>query len=149
NFILTRDPGTEFEYSNVGMALLGHALSLKAGTNFEALIVNRIGRPLHMDSTCINLSPELKAHLAMGHESSGQPSTPWKLQAYSPAGDIPSTANNLLKYAAAQAGLAPSTLSASMAKTHEFRFRDTRGVPGFPAPFGRTAMDWVDRNAYQ
>ena len=37
-YTLSRDPGTDFEYSNVGMALLGHAMVLQAGTNFEALI---------------------------------------------------------------------------------------------------------------
>ena len=97
-YTLSRDPGTEFEYSNVGMALLGHVIALKAGTNFESLVVNRICRPLHMDSTCIALTPELKARLAMGHDDSGKPSPPWKLQAYSPAGDVHSTANDLLKY---------------------------------------------------
>jgi len=75
-YTLSRDPGTEFEYSNVGMALLGHVIALKAGTNFESLVVNRICRPLHMDSTCIALTPELKARLAMGHDDSGKPSPP-------------------------------------------------------------------------
>jgi hypothetical protein len=38
-----------------------------------------------------------------------------------------------------------------MAKTHEIRFRDTRGLLDFPGfgTFGRTAMDWVDRDALQ
>jgi len=151
NYTLGRDPGTEFEYSNVGMALLGHVIALKAGTNFESLIVNRICRPLHMDSTCIALTPELKARLAMGHDESGKPSPPWKLQAYSPAGDVHSTANNLLKYVSANAGLAPSSLTPVMEKTHMIRFKDSRGLsdmPGFGV-FGRTAMDWVDRAAYQ
>jgi CubicO group peptidase (beta-lactamase class C family) len=150
-YTLRRDPGTEFEYSNVGMALLGHVIELRTGTNFESLAVNRICRPLHMDSTCITLAPELKARLAMGHDDSGKPSPPWKLQAYSPAGDIHSTANDLLKYVSANAGLAPSNLTPLMKETQVVRFKDSRGlsdVPGFGV-FGRTAMDWVDRGAYQ
>jgi len=150
-YTLSHDPGTEFEYSNVGMALLGHVIALKAGTNFESLVVNRICRPLHMDSTCIALTPELKVRLAMGHDDSGKPSPPWKLQAYSPAGGVHSTANDLLKYVSAHAGLAPSSLTPLMEKTHVVRFKDSRGLssmPGFGV-FGRTGMDWVDRGAYQ
>src|SRR5437867_1482737 len=37
-FTLSRDPGAQFEYSNVGMALLGHVLACKAGTNYESLV---------------------------------------------------------------------------------------------------------------
>jgi CubicO group peptidase (beta-lactamase class C family) len=150
-YTLPRAPGTEFEYSNLGMALLGHVIALKAGTNFQSLVVNRICRPLHMDSTCITLTPELKARLAMGHGDSGSPSPPWKLQAYSPAGDIHSSANDLLKYVSAQAGLTPSKLTPLMQRTHVIRFIDSRGVPdqADKIMMGRTAMDWVDRNAYQ
>jgi CubicO group peptidase (beta-lactamase class C family) len=104
-----------------------------------------------MESTAITFTPELKTRLAVGRDASGNPSLPWKLQAYSPAGGIYSTANDLLKYAAAQAGLAPSRLAELMKKTHQIRFTDTNGLPEEPAfgTFGRTAMDWVDRGAYQ
>ena len=148
---LARDPGTEFEYSNFGMALLGHAMALKTGTNFESLVVNRICRPLGMNSTCITLTPELKARLAMGRDTAGKPSPPWKFQAYSPAGDIHSTANDLLTFLSAQVGVMSSSLTPLMEKTHEIRFTDTRGLPDVPGfgNFGRTAMDWVDRGAYQ
>src|SRR5256714_3028571 len=150
-YTLTRDPGTEFEYSNVGMALLGHVIARRARTNFESLVVNRICRPLHMDSTCITLSPELKTRLAMGHDDSGKLSPPWKFQAYSPAGYIHPTANDLLKYVSAHAALAPSRLTPLMKETHVVRFKDSRGLSGEPGfgVFGRTAMDWVDRGAYQ
>src|SRR6266705_4428943 len=131
-YTLSRDPGTEFEYSNVGMALLGHVIALIAGTNFELLVVHRICRPLHMDSTCIALTPELKARLAMGHDDSGKPSPPWKLQAYSPAGDVHSTANDLHKYASANAGLVRSSLTPLMEKTHVIRFQDSHGLSGLP-----------------
>ena len=145
---LSRDPGSEFEYSNVGMALLGHVIALRAGTNFESLIVDRIARSLQMDSTCITLTTEQQKRLAMGHDSSGKPSTPWNFQAYSPAGNIHSTASDLLKYVSIHAGISQCPLSALMEKTHVIRFKDLRGLPNLGL-FGRTAMDWVDRDAYQ
>jgi len=101
-----------------------------------------------MESTCITLTIEQQKRLAMGHDSSGKPSTPWDLQAYSPAGNIHSTANDLLKYASVHAGISSSSLSALMEKTHVIRFKDLRGHPDFGV-LGRTAMDWVERDAYQ
>src|SRR5712671_2870643 len=66
DYKLTRDPGAESEYSNLGMGLLGQAIALKAGTNFESLVVDRICRPLKMDSTRITLTPELNSRFAVG-----------------------------------------------------------------------------------
>ncbi len=151
SYKLNRDPGTEFEYSNLGMALLGHVMALRSGTDFESLVVKRIARPLKMNSTCITATPEMKSRLAMGHDASGNPSPPLKFQAYSPAGDIHSTANDLLKFLSAQVGLTSSSLTPLMEKTHVIRFTDTHGIPAVPGlgSFGRTAMDWVDRGAYQ
>lgn len=84
----------------------------------------------------------------MGHDESGKPSPPFKLDAYQPAGGLLSTANDLLKYAAAHASLTPSSLPTAIAHSHEFRYVDSRGLPGQPFPiFGRT--DWVDRDAIQ
>ena len=51
---LRRKPGTKVEYSNLAVALLGQALVLKSGTNYEALVQERICRPLNMGSTCIS-----------------------------------------------------------------------------------------------
>jgi hypothetical protein len=87
----------------------------------------------------------------MGHEKNGDPSTPWQLHAYLPAGGILSTPNDLLKYASAQAGLTTSALSPAIEKTHVIRHTNTRGLPDTPGilTFGQTAMDWVDRGALQ
>jgi serine-type D-Ala-D-Ala carboxypeptidase/endopeptidase len=150
-FQLQRAPGAKYAYSNVGMALLGHALERHAEKDFESLLVERICRPLTMNSTCITLTPELAARRAMGHDDAGQPSPPWKFEAYHPAGDIHSSVNDLLKYAAAQAGLNRSPLTPLMEKSHEFRHEDVGGISG-QGPFslmGRTAMPWVDRGAFQ
>src|SRR4029450_12284848 len=83
---LKNDPGEKFQYSNLGMSLLGHAMELKTGTNFESLVVARIARPLDMESTCITLTPALKARLAVGHDSSGERVPPYDLHVMASAG---------------------------------------------------------------
>jgi len=66
-YTLTRDPGAEFEYSNLGVGLLGHALARRAGADYEDLVRSRIATPLGMKSTAVTLSPEMKERLAPGH----------------------------------------------------------------------------------
>src|SRR3954466_131962 len=107
-----------------GMALLGRALMNKTGKDYESIIAERLCGPLDMTSTRVALTPELRSRLAMGHEKDGKQTLPWKLDAYQPAGAILSTANDLLKYAAAQAGLTPSKLSASISQSHIIRHTD-------------------------
>ncbi len=122
---LGQAPGMHWEYSNLGMGLLGHLIARKAGKDYETLVVERICQPLGMSSTRISLPPELKARLAIGHAIPGH-----RLQSFSSpdhdtnsyvpsllgAGSIRSTANDLLKFVSAYAGLTPSPLSALMKK---------------------------------
>ena len=138
SFALDREPGSRFEYSNVGMALLGHILALKTGTNYEALVVERICRPLKMNSTRITLTPELEARLARGHDQLGKPAPNWEFQVYGGAGGLRSTANDLLKYVSANIGLTPSSLTRLMEQTHVIRHKHT-------SDHGDTAMAWYDR----
>src|SRR5215467_7311064 len=53
SYTLQRDPGSEFEYSNLGAGLLGHLLAYCAGTDYESLIRMRITAPLGMPDTRI------------------------------------------------------------------------------------------------
>jgi len=145
-FTLTHEPGTRVGYSNLGMSLLGHALERRAGKSFETLVIERICQPLGMDGTRITLMPEMKSHLAMGREANGDRTAPWQFKAYHPAGDIHSSANDLLKYASAQAGLTRTPLSPLMEESHVFRNADTNASYD---SLGRVAMPWFDRNALQ
>jgi D-alanyl-D-alanine-carboxypeptidase/D-alanyl-D-alanine-endopeptidase len=68
---LTRTPGDSFEYSNVGVGLLGHALVLRAGASgYESLIRARILDPLRMDDTVIAIPSRLAGNVASGHDDS-------------------------------------------------------------------------------
>jgi hypothetical protein len=123
---LTRDPGTKYEYSELGMELLGQAIALKAGTNYESLVVDRICRPLKMDSTRVTLTPGLKSRLATGHDELGHTFPGLDFQTLVSGSGLHSTANDLLKYLSANLGLTPSSLTPLMEKTHVVRFHSVK-----------------------
>jgi serine-type D-Ala-D-Ala carboxypeptidase/endopeptidase len=124
---LQRAPGTRQEYSNLGVALLGYVIALKAGKDYETLVQERICRPLGMDSTCITVLPKLKMHLAVGHAMPGA-STPCEDFSVSPgAGGLRSSANDLLKFVSACLGLTQTPLSSLMQKA-ESRHRVESGA---------------------
>jgi D-alanyl-D-alanine-carboxypeptidase/D-alanyl-D-alanine-endopeptidase len=127
SYRLPRAPGTQYEYSNFGMGLLGHVLALRAGTNYEALVLERICRPLGMTSTRIALSPELKARLAFGHAAAGQPVANWDLPTLAGAGALRSTTDDLAKFLAACLDLTRSDLWPSAQLT--FQPRNEAGMP--------------------
>ena len=121
SYSLTRDIGSQYEYSNLGVGLLGHILTLKAGTDYETMVVSRICAPLEMGSTRIKLSPELQARLATGHNQTGVPVMNWDIPTLAGAGALRSTVNDMLRFVAANLGLIKSDLSGVMNKTHLVR----------------------------
>jgi CubicO group peptidase (beta-lactamase class C family) len=117
SYKLRRNVGAKSQYSNFGVGLLGHILALRAGTNYEALVVNRICAPLNMTSTRITLTPELQAHYAIGHNESGELVGNWDLPTLAGAGALRSSVNDLLKLLSAEMGFTASPLSDAMQKT--------------------------------
>ncbi len=111
---LTRDIDETVEYSNVGFGLLGHALALGAGTDFEALIAERVLQPLQMSDTAIELTPALRERLATGHDGQLRPAANWDLPALAGAGALRSTVHDLLTFLEANLGLDPSPLRQAM-----------------------------------
>lgn len=139
---LTKAPGTAFQYSNIGMSLLGQAMALKAGESYESLVVKRIAHPLKMESTLISLAPDQKFRLARGHWADGTPSENTKFQVNGSAGSLLSTGNDLLKFLSANLGLTDSELTPLMEEMQIVRHTDS-------ARFGKTAMPWMDDRMYQ
>ncbi len=112
---LTRDIGSQYEYSNLGVGLLGHALALRAGMSYEALVRSRVCEPLGMAETRITLTPEMKARLAAGHNESLTAVPNWDLPTFAGAGALRSTANDMLTFLAANLGYVKTPLAQDMA----------------------------------
>jgi serine-type D-Ala-D-Ala carboxypeptidase/endopeptidase len=119
---LTREIGSRYEYSNFGMGLLGHILSLRAGLNYEALVVTRIANELGMPDTRVTLTSAMQSHLATGYREK-EPFPLWDIPTLAGAGALRSTARDMLTFLAANIGLQESSLYEAMQLTHEPLYR--------------------------
>ncbi len=97
NFSLPVPPGTRFRYSNVGMAVLGEALSTAAGTPYESLLKRIVTERFGLKDTTLRLSAEQRARKAVGH-ARGQVVPDWEAPAMQPSFGLYSTANDLLRW---------------------------------------------------
>lgn len=108
SYQLTRAPGSQWEYSNIGFGLLGALLAQIAGQSYEDLIKQYFDQPLNMPDTVVFPSDEQKQRLAVGYNAKGKPATPF-YQRSSPsvegAGQLYSTLDDMFQFAAANLDL--------------------------------------------
>jgi serine-type D-Ala-D-Ala carboxypeptidase/endopeptidase len=113
-YTLPRDPGSEYEYSNLGAGLLGHLLACRAGTDYESVVRMRITRPLSMPDTGIAFSSLQKQRMATGHNGMLAPAANLELSTLAGAGALRSTANDMLTFLEAFLGYKESPLAPAM-----------------------------------
>ena len=124
----TRAPGVSFEYSNLGVSVLGRLLGLRAGKEYEDLLKERVLMPLGMTSTAVHLSPEQLERVVPGHAKDLLPVHSPEMKTLYPSGSLRSSANDLLNFLEANLGYRETSLKSAML----FQLR----VPTFPATTG-------------
>ena len=132
---LPRDIGSKYEYSNMGVALLGQALANRARMDYEALVTTRVLAPLGMRDTRITLTPEMQSRLAPAHKENGSVAKNWDLPVFAGAGALRSTVNDMLTYVRAHADSTSMPMGATLATTHGER------RPG-PVPQMTVGLAW-------
>ncbi len=115
NYKLPRAPGSRYEYSNLGVGLLGQALAARAGTRYEDLVRERILLPLGMTSTTITVPPSASGDVASGHDWAGRLVPPAGLGAIAGAGALRSSITDMLRFAAANLDAGGDELRQAMA----------------------------------
>jgi CubicO group peptidase (beta-lactamase class C family) len=118
SYVLPRDIGSQYEYSNYAVGLLGHVLAAQQRTTYEALMVDVIAKPLGMEDTRVVFTPSMKKNLAMGH-ADGIQAENWDISTLAGAGGIRSTATDMLKYVRANMGKTNSKLYPAMQLSHQ------------------------------
>ena len=141
NATLQSEPGAKANYSDFGMGLLGHILSIRANVPYAQLVKDKILSVLGMDSTgiamnstAIMLSDTLESRLAKGHIGGKEVNLEFIPEAIQPAGALHSTANDLLKYLAANLGLIHTSINDILQETHLIRHAYPQELDPFPFP---------------
>lgn len=114
-------PGDRFEYSNVGMGLLGHILGKIRGFDFEELVRSHICEKLEMNNTKIILSNEMEKHFAKGyHKKQEMPYL--DIPALAGAGALRSNIREMTQFLTVSMGLLDSPLSNLIAQCQKKQF---------------------------
>jgi CubicO group peptidase (beta-lactamase class C family) len=128
NTTLSSEPGTKASYSDIGMGLLGHILSLRVGVSFDQLVKDRILNVIAMESTGmrmntsgISVPDDIKSRFAQGHIAGKEVNMEFVPETIQSAGAMYSTVNDLLKYLSANIGLIQTKISDSIQETHLIR----------------------------
>lgn len=125
---LRRDIGSEFEYSNIGAALLGHALGRAGGASYEELLRERILDPLGMDMTTTIVDGETKRWMTRGRDDEGRTAVYRNWPNLPAMGAIRSNAEDMLKFVKANVGPPETRLERVMREAHVPRGRVGEGL---------------------
>jgi serine-type D-Ala-D-Ala carboxypeptidase/endopeptidase len=125
---LSREIGEKFEYSNLGVGVLGAILANRAGKSYEATMKERVLDPLGMSMTGVSLTPAMQKALAKGHDESGAVTANWDLPALAGAGALRSTMTDMLKFLDANVGPPKNALERAMREAHKPRAPAGPGV---------------------
>jgi CubicO group peptidase (beta-lactamase class C family) len=89
-------------YSNLGVALLGHALAAAAQMDYAQLVQERLFAPLGMAESSLPLTAgNLPSDAPTGYSASGIAEAPWTIDGWAPAGGVRSTPADMARYAQA------------------------------------------------
>lgn len=117
--------GYDYNHSGLGIALLGHALSLKSKTDFDTLITQRIFNPLQMSDTRIHLSQSEQQRLLQGHDKDGNRVPNWNYDVMAPAGGMHSTISDMMKFLRVNMSTKKDALANILDYTHNARLKLT------------------------
>ncbi len=114
---LTRDIGSQYEYSNYAAGLLGQILATQNNMSYEDLLVSTICKTLGMSSTQVSVNLQ-EDNQAKGHSGQKEVSY-WEFASLEAAGGIRSSAADMMKYLAANIGIEKTKLYPAMQLSHQ------------------------------
>lgn len=126
-------PGTRYDFSEWGYALLALAVATRAGESFPNVLQEKITGPLDLNDTGFNLNDSQRERLAPGHLglTPMPPPDPGEMQGGT---GLYSTGQNLLKFVVAQQSRTASPLLAAFRDTQQIHLET--GVEGTMATRG-------------
>ena len=113
------EPGDNYEYSNLGYALLGDLLTTITKKSYATLVKESITAPLGLVNTVDKIDPK-KQQLSKAYDVNGNEVPHWTWQTFLAAGGLKSNITDLLRFAQYQFKMPENDLENAMALTRLF-----------------------------
>jgi CubicO group peptidase (beta-lactamase class C family) len=133
---LPRVPGAAWDYSSLGVGLLGDLLARRENTDYESLVRARILAPLGMRDTGVTLTAAQRARLTPGHTPAWTRAPNWDLPVLEGCAGLKSDADDMLSFLAANLGYDHTALDPALASMLSVK-RPTDW------PSDRQAIGWI------
>lgn len=129
---LQREPGTEFEYCNMGVGVLGHLVADQYGKSFEAVLSDLILKPAGMQNSGITLTESQTRNYVDAHNAKRGVTGHWNVNGIEAAGAVKSDSVDMLKFSAWV--MDPKNEAAKLAMT--------KATPLTSGPYTDTGLCW-------
>ncbi|MDR1383653.1 MAG: beta-lactamase family protein [Planctomycetaceae bacterium] len=103
DYQLTAAPGTRYEYSNLGMSIVGVTLERMTGKSYETLVQERIAQPLEMKNIAVTLTDNMRQKLAPPYNAEKKRVSNWDMTGFAAGGGLRTSMRDLIKFAQANA----------------------------------------------
>ena len=120
----------KFQYSNLGVALLGYTLSKVDKSDYKSMFDSYIFRKYEMNNTTFDRE-KINSLLVMGLNNEGDELPNWDLKIFGPAGGVLSNVKDLSKYAVANFDKTNKELLLSRNKTFKINKKRSVGLGWF------------------
>ncbi|WP_052715931.1 serine hydrolase [Devosia chinhatensis] len=143
---LARPVGEQFEYSNLGTALLGLALETVEGSDFVTLLTTSVLEPLGMDASSLEMTGQELPAMATGHNTAREATPNWDFEVFAPAGALIISSTDLIKFVAAASGQTQTSLAPAfetmLARTMPVEQGTSIGLGWFITTTGQSEIVW-------
>lgn len=126
-------------YSNLGVGLLGYALTIATEKSYEQLLQELITTPLNMSSTVVTLNDLQKNNFATPYNDYLEATLPWNMNLLVGAGGIRSTASDLMKFLLANKNPEKTSISESLKLAKTIQAQNDHQ---------RIGLGWIIENKY-
>ncbi len=93
-----RRPGSCYNYSNIGVSILGHAVAKSFNTTYENAVATEITTKLGLQDTVFELSAQQSPRKIQGYNGEAKPVAEWSRDAVNPSGGLKSTPTEMIGF---------------------------------------------------